>query len=629
MPARYEIRLLEVLPGRPGSRVTARLFHVSLDDAPHFDALSYMWGAPRPTYDIKVMYRQERLTRYPIGRNLRKALDDLRFPDRPRILWADAICINQADHSDRERQVGLMRRIYSSAQRVCAWIDHKVVFTLDVFDDLQRLGEGIEIEDIHDAEYWHPVADIFRNPYWRRLWIQQELVLARNIDIYCRRHRFDGQKLLLFQQNVEDVGFSRLPIQDPKYRLSAYMKSTDDKHGQRVAAEEKENARLNLEARERIQQLCLDEEHVPKNIWEDLFSLYRWTNRSLNSRAFYGGILRAKNAISWAQQRSQDSSGPDLPPGQQRGPLVDLFAQSLNLMVTEPRDRVYGVLGLVTDTDPDEVMVDYTMPLMGVFSQIFKLHIQRYKSLSFLCIDHTPRNEFLPNHQFPSWMPVRQRTLSATVNASNASGGFKAENARINTETYILSVEGVMVDTISFVGDREAFSIQPVTYWLDKLEHYCQRLWPTSQEGPLYEREDVTELLFPLLVPKRYWSLYKVEKPTPGQRLDTVRSLLRASSRADRRGFSLADAVFGGYTPLDLLTPEQRLRCMLIHFAIIDATFLGTKGGRLGSIQVSVATQAGDQVWVILGCEMPIILRPVEGMDGRYIVVGPVIICRA
>ncbi|KAI1741601.1 hypothetical protein F4680DRAFT_70156 [Xylaria scruposa] len=40
----YEIRLLEVLPGRPDSRVTVRLFHVSLDDEPHFDALGYMWG---------------------------------------------------------------------------------------------------------------------------------------------------------------------------------------------------------------------------------------------------------------------------------------------------------------------------------------------------------------------------------------------------------------------------------------------------------------------------------------------------------------------------------------------------------------------------------------------------------
>ncbi|GAW24146.1 hypothetical protein ANO14919_137270 [Xylariales sp. No.14919] len=181
IPARNEIRLLEVLPARPDSRVTARLFHVSLDDAPHFDALSYMWGAPRPTYDIKLIYGADHLTRFPINRNLRRALDDLRFPDRPRVLWIDAICINQADYAERERQVKLMRRIYSAAQSVCAWVDHGVVPTLRVFDDLQRLGESVEIQDIYDPEYWYPVADIFRSPYWHRLWIQQELILARHI----------------------------------------------------------------------------------------------------------------------------------------------------------------------------------------------------------------------------------------------------------------------------------------------------------------------------------------------------------------------------------------------------------------------------------------------------------------
>ncbi|KAI0547979.1 heterokaryon incompatibility protein-domain-containing protein [Xylaria curta] len=521
-PARHEIRLLEVLPGRPDSRVTARLFHISLDDEPHFDALSYMWGAPWPTYDIKVIYSPERSMRYPIGYNLRRALDDLRLPDRPRVLWVDAICINQADHAEREQHVRLMRRIFSAAQRVCAWIDHRVVPTLDVFVDLQKLGESVEIEDFYDPEYWYPVADIFRNPYWRRLWIQQELVLAKKIDIYCCRHLFDGQKLLLFQQNASVVGLSRQPVNDPRARFP--------------------------------------------------------------SGTFYGGILRARHAISWARRRSQDSSGPGLPPRQQRGSLVHLFTQSLELMMTDPKDRVYGVLGLATDTDPYEVKVDYTMPLL---------------SLSFICIVSRSDRRFLPDYELLSWMPIEVR--SGAINAGNTSGRFKSDNAWIDTEKYILYAEGVMVNTISFVGDWEPFDIQPVTSWLEKLEKYCQRLWPSSQDGPLYEREDVTEMLFPR-------SLYKTKKPTAEQRLDTVRSLVQASSRADHSGFSLEDAVYGGYTPEDLLTLEQRLRCLL-----------------LWSVQASVATKVGDQVWITLGCDMPIILRPVKGTSGKFSVMGPVI----
>ncbi|GAW24145.1 hypothetical protein ANO14919_137260 [Xylariales sp. No.14919] len=406
------------------------------------------------------------------------------------------------------------------------------------------------------------------------------------------------------------------------------MKGTYDKEGQRMETKSKENLRLNTEARDRIRQLCLTKDHVPKKIWEDLLSLYRSTNAPVYGDVFYGGISQAKRAISWAQQRSQDSSGPDLPPEQQRGSLLALFAQSRSLMMTDPRDRVYGVLGLVTDTDPDTVRVDYGMPLPRVFSQVFQLYIRRYQSLSFLCKSNDLTGECLPGHKFPSWIPVRQGTVSATIGGSRASGGFKADNARIDPETCILSAEGVMVDTISFVGDREPFGIQPVTYWLEKLEHYCQKLlWPASGAGPLYEREDVTELLFPLMNPGRHRRMWRAEKLTPEQRLDTVRSLVRACSRANRRGFSVSDAVYGGYTPVDLLTLEQRLRCRQLHATLLDASFLGTKGGRLATVGIDDAIEVGDQVWIILGCNMPIILRPVDGIYGdRYSVVGPVII---
>ncbi|KAI0411467.1 heterokaryon incompatibility protein-domain-containing protein [Xylaria grammica] len=608
IPARYEIRLLEVLPARPDSRVTARLFHVSLDDAPHFDALSYMWGAPRPTYDIKVTYGADHLTRFPINRNLHRALDDLRFPDRPRVLWIDAICINQADPAKRAQQVKLMRRIYPAAQRVCAWVDHGVVPTLHVFDDLQQLGESIEIENTRDPDYWRP-----------------ELILAQHIDVYCRRHRFDGQKLLLFQQKVLGINLLQLQMSDPGHQLKAYMHSTYDKEGQQVKTKVKEKLRPAREAINKIRQLCLNKEHVPKDTWEGLLSLYRLTAKSATVEIFHGGILRAKRDISRAQKRSEDKSGLDIPPEQQIGSLMDLFAKSLSLRMTDPRDRVYGVLGLATDTNLDEVIVDYDMPLPRVFSQVFRLYIQQYKSLSFLCKGPHLAVEFLPDHEFPSWMPVREGVMPRTSGASHASGGFKADNAQINTETHILSVEGVMVDTVSFVGDREPFNVQPVVYWLEKLEHYCRRLWPASEDGPLYEREDVTELLFPFVTPERYWKSLGLEKPTPEQRLDIVRSLIRACSRPRYRGLSLKDAGFRRDIPLDLLTPEQRLGCRQMYFNLQHTTFLGTKGGRLATMNINDAIEVGDQVWIILGCNMPVILRPVEGTHGRYSVVGPVI----
>jgi hypothetical protein len=53
--------------------------------------------------------------------NLDVALRYLRLKDQPRVLWIDAICINQHNIQERNKQVAQMRSIYQSARRVCIW----------------------------------------------------------------------------------------------------------------------------------------------------------------------------------------------------------------------------------------------------------------------------------------------------------------------------------------------------------------------------------------------------------------------------------------------------------------------------------------------------------------------------
>lgn len=148
-PAKCKIRLFELWPGNPGSKVVGRLFNVSLDEIPSFEALSYTWGSPQPTYNITI--NGHRI--FPMRRNLRKALDDLRQPDKSLVLWKNAIYINQPNNAKKTHQTKLMRSIYSSAQVVCAWLDHSVQ-PMDVsFEDLARFGKIIELDD-YDPSYW-------------------------------------------------------------------------------------------------------------------------------------------------------------------------------------------------------------------------------------------------------------------------------------------------------------------------------------------------------------------------------------------------------------------------------------------------------------------------------------------
>jgi hypothetical protein len=54
--------------------------------------------------------------------NLHAALRRLCSPNTPQILWADAICINQADKTGKMHQIDLMRDIYTKASKLIMWL---------------------------------------------------------------------------------------------------------------------------------------------------------------------------------------------------------------------------------------------------------------------------------------------------------------------------------------------------------------------------------------------------------------------------------------------------------------------------------------------------------------------------
>lgn len=82
-----------------------------------YEALSYAWGAEDSEQFLYVDSRPLK-----IRCNLRDALRRLRFNDRPRTLWVDAICINQKDDREKTVQVREMGRIYRSAYQVIVWL---------------------------------------------------------------------------------------------------------------------------------------------------------------------------------------------------------------------------------------------------------------------------------------------------------------------------------------------------------------------------------------------------------------------------------------------------------------------------------------------------------------------------
>jgi hypothetical protein len=107
------IRLIELRPCLDkNAQIECSLTYTSLSqiDAEiidHYTALSYVWGDPKDLASVLVenLYLQ-------VTTNLECALRHLRDGTRLIYVWADAICINQLDVSERNLQVSQMGEIY-------------------------------------------------------------------------------------------------------------------------------------------------------------------------------------------------------------------------------------------------------------------------------------------------------------------------------------------------------------------------------------------------------------------------------------------------------------------------------------------------------------------------------------
>ncbi|PGH35754.1 hypothetical protein GX50_01467 [[Emmonsia] crescens] len=198
------IRLAEILPGQSNDSLQLQLHHTTLQNAPAYEALSYEWAGNSGLRPVKCGSQEFRLSA-----NLRTGLKRLRFTDRRRLLWVDAICIDQDNRQERSQQVSLMRDIYRNAQRALIWIGEEKEHTGAAFEVIPELAENWVAQGSQDdkrppmlARYtaephanqlldpsnkalWNAIIDVFTRPYFKRTWIIQEIIVSRTASVIC------------------------------------------------------------------------------------------------------------------------------------------------------------------------------------------------------------------------------------------------------------------------------------------------------------------------------------------------------------------------------------------------------------------------------------------------------------
>jgi hypothetical protein len=568
-----EIRLLMLQAGGHDEPLQCRLFTASLTSNAEYNALSYVWGNYASTTTVAPAIQLDGNS-FLVTPNLYSALLHLRPPmgsDAMR-LWVDAVCINQNDLIERNSQVAMMRDIYASAAQVTIWLGEEDEDSDIAFDSLPTvIGKVPWPEDkLCRSKIRRHCASFFfglldRRSWFSRVWILQELAMSRSDPIVVC-----GRKHALWSTFV-----------------AAW---------QAIAKE----ALADLGTRQKVPttagEASVKEDHV------EILSLTKL------------------DVLHELRQAVQVHGGDSL------GKLLKISRTSA---ATDPRDRIYGLLGLLEEAalDPASstpISVDYRKSCSDVYADAMA-HIVSIGEgpyfLSGVCLSGgpctAPQILSLPPEiaqlDFPSWVPDFSRQNfdqttqpygyhfhpPATMHASGAGQG--AKNGTVLADRRTLQVEGLIVDTIvdviPFGSSLEAVKENLVHFEVLKSEAKRRPcLFPLQIASLMLTFRDSEPLWRILISNKHQKSGYE---PAPLSYESMYTSLLyhqtlpKEGQPADTSAFATETNQY-----------EEILRS-----CVGKKSFCTTTNGFIGT---SVpASRTGDIIAIVFGSPSPFVLRPI------------------
>ncbi|CZT22928.1 uncharacterized protein RCC_08636 [Ramularia collo-cygni] len=428
LKGRNSIRLLKLLPGTGNKAISITLIDSYIGQS-SYDALSYTWGDGQP--DKTIFCNGRRLL---ITQTLLEALRHFRDSDREIILWIDQVCIWQGSISEKNQQVQLMGKIFKSARKVTVWLgDHadnsragmQLAYQLLDISTRHSVLNSDQLETLglpkRGSKRWISLAAILRRPWFSRTWIVQEVVLNPNVEVVL------GDSSLQWDEFEKVVCLLEGPTSE-QWQLDPTLSA-----------------------------------------WELPFSRI---NR-----------IRRRHQRYLAHGANQSGTGGTSPGGEDEYPsadvregfidLLDLLVMARGLGATDPRDKVYALLGLSTS----DVAPDYTLSPAMIFNE-FAMHIlgemtrlgtkisssakeARQILVLLACAGGGRRSleQSFPDDStntldLPSWVPDWTSPLLARpfVFDSRFRAGGDTLEVDWNHETGYLQLCGKLIDTIEVVG---------------------------------------------------------------------------------------------------------------------------------------------------------------------------------
>lgn len=590
--------------------------HIQLNDNPAYEALSYAWGPPDKHYEITLPNGILRITK-----SLFLGLMRLRRRGKSRLLWIDQLCINQDDIAEKNKQILLMRRIYSSASRVLAWLgedDGNGSIALRLLEQIRQTDTsslpGISVSEAwmransfprSGDRVWFKLLDFWRRPWFRRAWVVQEFVLAKDALMVCGDAQLSWKEFTsahekMMQYSLLDWGtFDNWDIEKEKAEAFAGALSL------RVMLEMKHSSTIGPLVANTVRSFSERDETGLEELRIGAWSKFPGIKELVMQLC---EVPEATRPITQIMGQLIESLTPGTT--QIRFPLCDLLALFMKSEASNPRDRLFAFLGLAADGDESSLRPDYDESVESVFLRYAKYFVTKGHGIKLL---YQAAGISAREIQVPSWVPDwTQSELfnKSTINQIAFTGLFYKAAADTSPQIRVADNEGEIiisgyhVDTVSrtavnYFGDPDS-----TTNWFPNLRNFFNEVDSFILNRKSYVTgESLFDVQWKTLIGNASRDTNLMAPEEYGQQYRVCRQMIEN---------------------LKMQGPFPRLEDMNDYckrlFTMVFYRLCETESGLVGMVPLD--TMVGDLVYIFAGGPSPFVLRPSAGLQNKYRVVG-------
>lgn len=594
-----------------------------------FEALSYTWGSG--TKCASIVVQGDTVAKLAVTRSLSEALQHLRDSTQSRMMWIDAICLNQEDKVEKGLQLPRMRDIYRLAYRVVVW-----------------LGSGLNQKDkVKKAHKFPRMRDIYRLAYRIFVWLGLD---SENSELgrHWERDRvlslvFNELEYIAAQVEVSEDGTSLWPA--PNATEKDWYWSDD------LRESASQDYQLTLDG---LKQLLLSQWFRRLWVVQEIQlankrpgPIMQCGSHTISLSKFHRAVtclgMKTAKRNNYLRKTARDTlkmlEWPVLNATRLLHPMSGvnhkiILGLNWNRKCHDDRDRVYGLLGLTSRQFSDQIPVRYDNPTADVYKDYFLRHSRLAGRLDLL-IDHQSTHGNMV--KFPTWVPdwSARRDCRTYVKTQFSAYNTRAQFKHNTNSPDILEVRGMSCSVVKSLVKQLPLqdegspwkavhivrSWQPpdfdtakylptgeplrTAYALTLLQADVEDRWPSFQRGDL-----ATQMSCGGTVPLVRAHVHSPSSPEAWAHQDYDRPTLQKwlDQDYDHSLFERRPRVHTSEEVPLTTTPHSHITRALN--GLYGRCFFRTQEGYMGLAPRD--TREGDIIAILLGCLNPVILRPVR-----------------